>query len=91
MKTRSGQEILPGFNVRDISADYGETKFDVLFVSENGNSGYSNDVFDSKEEAVKYAESCNAKTPQDEGWGCYLHSEFSNYWILIKHIEANAA
>ncbi|MGX4984790.1 hypothetical protein ACUYGD_10010 [Enterobacter roggenkampii] len=91
MKTSSGQEILKGFNVRDISADYDEPRFDVLFVHDDGKCRYSNDVFGSEQEAISYAETCNASTADDECWDYYQHSSTSADWKLIHHIEAKAA
>lgn len=91
MNTSSGQEILQGFNVRDISADYDEPRFDVLFVHDDGGCRYSNDVFGSDKEAISYAETCNSNTADDECWDYYQHSSTSNYWKLIKRIEAKAA
>lgn len=80
MKTSSGQEILKGFNVRDISADYDEPRFDVLFVHDDGKCRYSNDVFGSEQEAISYAETCNASTADDECWDYYQHSSTSADW-----------
>ncbi|MFU0448441.1 hypothetical protein ACMZZG_23555 [Pseudocitrobacter faecalis] len=91
MKTSSGQEILKGFNVRDISADYDEPRFDVLFVHDDGKCRYSNDVFGSEQEAISYAETCNTNTADSECWDYYQHSSTSNDWKLIQHIEAKAA
>ncbi|MGC0013787.1 hypothetical protein ACPRR8_24030 [Enterobacter hormaechei] len=91
MKTSSGQEILKGFNVRDISADYDEPRFDVLFVHDDGKCRYSNDVFGSEQEAISYAKTCNANTADSECWDYYQHSSTSNDWKLIQHIEAKAA
>lgn len=91
MKTSSGQEILKGFNVRDISADYDEPRFDVLLVQDDGKCQYSNDVFGSEQEAISYAETCNANTADDECWDYYQHSSTSNDWKLIQHIDAKAA
>lgn len=91
MKTSSGQEILKGFNVRDISADYDEPRFDVLFVHDDGKCRYSNDVFGSEQEAISYAETCNANTADNECWDYYQHSSTSSDWKLIHHIEAKAA
>lgn len=91
METSSGQEILKGFNVRDISADYDEPRFDVLFVHDDGKCRYSNDVFGSEQEAISYAETCNASTADDECWDYYQHSSTSADWKLIHHIEAKAA
>ena len=91
MKTVSGQEVLPGFNVRDISADYDEPRFDVLFVHGDGKCRYSNDVFGSEQEAINYAETCHANTADEECWDYYQHSSTSNDWKLIQHIEVQAA
>lgn len=91
METSSGQEILNGFNVRDISADYNEPRFDVLFVPYDGKCRYSNDVFGSEQEAISYAEKCIASTADDECWDYYQHSSTSDDWKLIHHIEAKAA
>lgn len=91
MKTVAGQLVLPGFNVRDISADYDEPRFDVLFVHDDGKCRYSNDVFASEQEAINYAETCNAKTVDDECWDYYQHSSTSADWNLILHIEIKAA
>ncbi len=91
MKTVSGQEILPGFNVRDISADYGEPRFDVLFVHDDSKCRYSKDVFGSEQEAIKYSESCTASTAEEDAWEFYHHSATSHNWILIRHIQVKAA
>ena len=87
MKTSSGQEILKGFNVRDISADYDEPRFDVLFVHDDGKCRYSNDIFSSEQEAINYAEKCNAKTADYERWDYCAHRR----WILTQHIEAKSS
>lgn len=91
METSSGQEILKGFNVRDISADYDEPRFDVLFVLYDGKCRYSNYVFGSEQEAISYAETCSASTAEDECWDYYQHSSTSADWKLIHHIGAKAA
>lgn len=91
MKTISGEEILPGFNVRDISIDYGEPRFDVLFVHECGRCRYSNDVFGSAADAIQYAEKCDEGTPDNEAWDYYQYSETSNDWMPIRSVTIPAA
>lgn len=91
MKTFGGQAVLTGFNVRDISADFDEPRFDVLFVHYDGKCRYSNDVFGSEQEAINYAEKCNVNTADYEFWDYYQHSSTSNNWKLIQHISAKAA
>lgn len=91
MKTIRGEEILPGFNVRDISIDYGEPRFDVLFVHECGKCRYSNDVFGSEKDAIQYAEESDGNTADNDSWDYYQHSDTSNDWKLVKHIAITAA
>jgi hypothetical protein len=62
-----------------------------LFVHDDGKCRYSNDVFGSEQEAISYAETCNANTADGECWDYYQHSSTSNDWKLIQHIEAKAA
>jgi hypothetical protein len=44
-----------------------------------------------EQEAISYAETCNASTADDECWDYYQHSSTSADWKLIHHIEAKAA
>ncbi|EFO1660682.1 hypothetical protein DWS27_25875 [Escherichia coli] len=43
--------------------------------------------FSSEQEAINYAEKCNAKTADYERWDYCKH----NRWILTQHIEAKSS
>lgn len=81
------QATLPGFYVRYLSSIYDEPAFDVLFIDDDGICLYSNDIFSSEQEAINYAEKCNAKTADYERWDYCAHRR----WILTQHIEAKSS
>ncbi|MGC6230422.1 hypothetical protein VU677_06625 [Hafnia paralvei] len=89
---KTEEELKPGVIVRDISSEYDGQTFDVLFINDTGVCRYSNDVFDTEQEAALLAERCTEALVDSEAWDYYQHSEgYSDDWKIAKRIERKAA
>lgn len=89
---KTEEELKPGVIVRDISSEYDGQTFDVLFINDTGGCRYSNDVFDTEQEAALLAERCTEALVDSEAWDYYQHSEGYSYdWKIANRIERKVA